>query len=105
MAPKSSSLHALLIGIDHYMPNLLLGKYSYPHLGGCVRDISHVEDFLKNKLGLPADRITKLTASLTDGDKPAEPPARWPTYKNIVAAFKKLIKEAKAGDQVYIHYS
>ena len=105
MAPTSSNLHALLIGIDHYMPNLLLGKYSYPHLGGCVRDISHVEDFLKNKLGLPADRINKLTASLTDGDKPAEPPARWPTYKNIVAAFKKLTKEAKAGDQVYIHYS
>lgn len=105
MAPKSSSLHALLIGIDHYMPNLLLGKYSYPHLGGCVRDISHVESFFKNKLGLAADRITKLTASLTDGDKPAEPPAQWPTYKNIVAAFKKLINEAKAGDQVYIHYS
>ncbi|HEX5735309.1 MAG TPA: caspase family protein [Blastocatellia bacterium] len=105
MAPKSSSLHALLVGIDHYMPNLLLGQYSYPHLGGCVRDISHVEDFLKTKLGLPADRITKLTASLTEGDKPAEPPAQWPTYKNIVAAFKKLTKEAKAGDQVYIHYS
>ncbi len=105
MAPKSSNLHALLIGVDHYMPNSLPGGGYYPHLGGCVRDISHVETFLTNKLGLPTDRVTKLTASLTAGDKPAEPPAQWPTYKNIVAAFKKLTKQAKAGDQVYIHYS
>jgi len=105
MTPKSSRLHALLIGVDHYMPNRLPGGSYYPHLGGCVRDISHVEEFLKNKLGLPADRITRLTASLTEGDKPAEPPAQWPTYKNIIAGFKNLTKQAKAGDQVYIHYS
>ncbi|HJQ69749.1 MAG TPA: caspase family protein [Blastocatellia bacterium] len=105
MAPNSSNLHALLIGVDHYMPNRLPGGSYYPHLGGCVRDITHVENFLKSKLGLPAERIAILTASLTDGDEPAEPPARWPTYKNIVEAFKRLTKKAKAGDQVYIHYS
>ncbi len=104
MATGSSKLHALLMGVDCYLPNRLPDGGYYPNLGGCVRDINHVENFFKTKLGLSADNITKLTAS-GDGDRPSEPEAQWPTYKNMVAAFKNLIKKAKAGDQVYIHYS
>jgi Caspase domain len=92
------------MGVDCYLPNILPDGSYYPNLGGCVRDINNVETFLETKLGLSSDRITKLTAS-GDGSRPMEPEALWPTYKNMVAAFKNLTKTAKAGDQVYIHYS
>jgi hypothetical protein len=99
------NLHALLIGVDCYLPNMLPGGSYYPNLGGCVRDISHVEDFLENKLGLSSDRIIKLTASDTGAAEPPEPPEQWPTYKNMVGAFSELAEVAQPGDQVYIHYS
>jgi hypothetical protein len=102
---KTPNLHALLIGVDCYMPNKLPGGCYYPSLGGCVRDIRHVESFLQSRLGVKPERILKLTASLGGGKKPSEPPAQWPTYENMVASFKRLIEAAKAGDQVYIHYS
>lgn len=102
---RNTDMHALLIGIDCYMPNQLPGGCYYPSLGGCVRDIRHVESFLINRVGLKAERILTLTASLGSGEKPVEPRAQWPTYENMVAGFKKLIDMARAGDQVYIHYS
>src|SRR4051812_4834423 len=57
----TSDLYALLIGIDHYLPNTMPDGSSYPTLGGCVRDINHVEAFLKQKFQLPDQRILKLT--------------------------------------------
>ena len=45
-----SNLYALLIGIDFYFPNLLPGGGSYPSLGGCVRDVRHVEEYFKTRL-------------------------------------------------------
>jgi len=109
---KNSNLHALLIGIDCYLPNKLPGGLHYPSLGGCVRDINHVENYLKFKVGLASDNILKLTSSnknsnngLDDNDKPSEPPEMWPTYENMVNAFEKIIKNAEHGDQLYIHYS
>ena len=99
-----SHLYALLIGVDCYLENQLPGGYYYPNLGGCVRDIAHVEDFLVRRLGLKGDDILKLTAS-GSGTKPAEPEEQWPTYGNMVAAFQKLTGKAKRGDRVYIHYS
>src|SRR5512139_1951705 len=102
---EKSSLYALLIGIDCYLPNQLPGGYYYPSLGGCVRDIKHVEAFLVSRLGMTPERILKLTASPGDGKQPAEPREQWPTYENMVAKFKQLLAIANAGDQVYIHYS
>jgi hypothetical protein len=93
-----------LIGVDCYMPNQLPDGSYYAHLGGCVRDISHVEAFLKRKLNLPDRQIVKLTAS-GGGDRPAEPEDKWPTYRNMVAAFRQLTDTAQPGDRVYIHYS
>lgn len=102
---RAPDLYALLIGIDCYLPNKLPGNLYYRNLGGCVRDILQVERFLKKRLGL-ADRNTlKLTATYTGAPEPGEPHEQWPTYENIVGAFRRLIEEGRAGDHVYIHYS
>jgi hypothetical protein len=50
------------------------------------------------------DNLIKLTASGCS-IRPAEPIETWPTYANIVNAFKTLAEAARAGDHVYIHYS
>ncbi|MBV9924331.1 MAG: caspase family protein [Acidobacteria bacterium] len=97
-------LHCLLIGVDCYMPNRLPDGGCYQSLAGCVRDIGRVETFLK-KLGVPDAQITKLTATDTGAETPSEPEDRWPTYENIVAAFQRLIRDAREGEQVYVHYS
>lgn len=101
----SSKLYALLIGINHYLPNTLSdGSSSYQSLEGCVRDITAVENFLKSTLHVPDRHILKLQAS-TGINGPPEAPEYWPTYENMVAAFHKITEKAQAGDQVYIHYS
>lgn len=102
---NTKNLHALLIGIDCYLPNRLPGGYYYSNLGGCVRDINHVEEFLLRKLGMPHESILKLTATNTGKHQPKEPRAQWPTYENMVSKLKELISKAKPGEQVYIHYS
>ena len=101
-----NDLHALLIGIDCYLPNELPDGASYKSLKGCVRDINHVEAFLKREFNLPSEQIYKLIASNVDGaTEPSEPIDEWPTYENIVNRFKQLIEKAQPEDQVYIHYS
>jgi hypothetical protein len=102
-----SNLYALLIGINCYLPNQLPGGLYYKSLWGCVQDILLVEDFLRERLGVPPERILKLTSSSSDSDppQPPEPPNQWPTYANIVNAFRRLGNLAEPGDQVYIHYS
>lgn len=99
-------LYALLIGIDYYRPNHLPDGTSYPSLGGCVRDINNIEQFLKERLGLTGEQIIKLTATGGGSDStPSEPRKLWPTYKNMVAAFKKITEMASPGEQVYVHYA
>ena len=56
------TLHALLIAADCYLPNRL-PEGSYPNLGGCVRDVQLVEDFLRDRLLLKEDRLVKLTST------------------------------------------
>lgn len=104
---QTPNFYALLIGIDCYMPNRLPEGGYYKNLGGCVRDISHVEAFLKETWKIPANQILKLTASPTSSDptQPSEPPEELPTYKNMVAKFRELTAMAKKDDLVYIHYS
>jgi Caspase domain len=104
---QMSNIYALLIGVDCYMPNQLPDGSYYKNLGGCVRDINHVEAFLKDFQKVPEDQILKLTASPSaeDEKKPVEPPDRLPTRGNMIAAFRKLGEMTPAGSQVYIHYS
>jgi uncharacterized protein YbdZ (MbtH family) len=104
-ASQKPNLYALLIGIDCYLPNQLPGGYYYASLGGCVRDITHVEEFLRRTLGMAQGRILKLTATNAGQGRPSEPEDQWPTYRNMVAKFKQLEAIAHPGDQVYIHYS
>jgi Caspase domain len=99
-----SRLHALLIAADCYLPNRL-PEGSYPNLAGCARDIQLVDDFLRDRLGLKKDRLIKLTSTDGGSSVPSEPPERRPTYENIIAAFKSLAQQARAGDSIYIHYS
>lgn len=102
---QTPNFHALLIGIDFYFPHKLEGG-SYRNLRGCVRDINHVETYLKNTFNLSSDQIIKLTATASDNPKkPKETPEFLPTYENIVAKFKEVTAKAKPQDQVYIHYS
>jgi hypothetical protein len=115
-------LRALLIGIDCYMPNELSDGTFYRSLAGCVRDILKVEQFLRSEFGLTDERLLRLTASRggednpssrgsggtpspIEDEKPTEPPEQWPTYRNIVRAFRKLEESARPGEQIYIHYS
>lgn len=99
------NFHALLIGIDCYLPNKLPDGSYYKNLKGCVRDINDVEAFLKQK-GVPETQILKLTASNVEGStEPSEPKDKWPTYENMVAKFKEITEKAQPQDQVYIHYS
>lgn len=104
---STPNFYALLIGIDCYMPNKLPNGSYYKNLGGCVRDISHVEAFLKETWKIPEKQILKLTASAngSDPNQPSEPPEQLPTYQNIVAKFRELTALAQKDDQVYIHYS
>ncbi len=60
------NLYALLIGIDYYLPNRLPDGSYYPSLAGCVRDITLVEEFLRNKLGVPEEYI--LTSGVVPTD-------------------------------------
>jgi hypothetical protein len=102
---KSSNLYALLIGIDCYLPNKLPDGGYYASLGGCTGDIGLVEDLLQRKLGVPKEQILKLSSSLGEKGTPIEPQNQWPTYKNMVCAFKKTSAIAQRGDQVLIYYS
>ncbi|NEO55456.1 MAG: caspase family protein [Okeania sp. SIO3B5] len=102
---QTSNFHALLIGIDFYFPHKLPDG-NYRNLRGCVRDINHVETYLKNTFNLTPDQIIKLTATASDNPKqPKETPEFLPTYENIVAKFKEVTAKAKPQDQIYIHYS
>src|SRR5512141_43013 len=98
-------MYALLIVIDCYLPNRLPDGGYYPSLLGCVRDVFHVEGLLKNRFGLAQDNLLKLTATNTGTNQPPEPREQWPTYENMVAAFKRVTQMAESGDHVYIHYS
>ncbi len=102
-----SDLYALLIGVDCYMPNRLPDGSYYKNLGGCVRDINHVEAFLKDFQKVPENQIIKLTASPSEEDekKPMEPPEKLPNRQNMIDAFRKLGEIAPANSLVYIHYS
>ena len=102
---QNRTFHALLIGIDKYLPNELSDGSYFRDLSGCVRDIQHVEQFLRAILQVPAENIIKLTASNNGTDEPPEQRECWPTYENMVGAFERLAQKAKAGDQIYIHYS
>lgn len=101
----SGNFHALLIGVNCYLPNRMPRGGTYGNLSGCVSDIARVEKYLRTAHQVPAENITRLTSTTGANGLPVEPPAQLPSYDNIVAAFAALAKKAQPGDQVYVHYS
>lgn len=103
---NKARFHALLIGINQYLPNKLPNGLYYKSLLGCVPDVNLVDNFLRQHLRIPNEHITRLTSSRpVEGVDPPEPRSHWPTYQNIVNALKRLADVAQPGDQVLIHYS
>lgn len=102
---SAPDLFALLIGIDHYLPNRLPDGAIYRKLGGCVTDVKQVQAFLNTKLGLSNENIFLLTATNTGAAEPPEPKELWPTYENMVTEFQKVLQITRSGDHIYIHYS
>jgi len=100
MTEQTSNIYALLIGINHYEPNL-----HYRSLNGAVGDINLVDDYLKETVN--PKRIWKLTAPNPDvSDVRASQEANiLPTYENILKAFNEITETAQRDDLVYIHYS
>ncbi|HEX7186280.1 MAG TPA: caspase family protein, partial [Thermoanaerobaculia bacterium] len=101
----SPPLRALLIGAGHYFPNRLPDGNSYSSLEGAVRDVARMERYLREEIGLAPERISKLTATASPDGGPPEPREQWPTYENMVAAFRRLLDEAAPGEAVFVHYS
>ena len=101
---SKSTFYALLIGIDFYKSNNL-----YKNLQGCVGDIDLVAGYLHKSLQVPGENIWKLTSAFEEDSKltkiRSERKELKPTYKNIIKAFQEITAIAKAGEQVYIHYS
>jgi len=99
-----TNFQALLIGIDYYGPNNL-----FKNLEGCVGDIDLVAGYLQNSLQVPQSNIWKLTSPFEEDStlskvRSARKELK-PSYENIVNAFNEITTTAKAGEQVYIHYS
>jgi|SRR5579883_87078 len=86
---NSANFYALLIGIDCYIPNRLSNGDKIKSLSGCVRNISHVEAFLKEMWKIPENHIMKLTASVNGpgSTQPSEPPEQFQQVNVWVVAF------------------
>lgn len=82
---------ALFIGINY------VGQKG--ELKGCVNDVVNIKKFFETNYPLDDKMV------LTD-DIEAEPETdHAPTHKNILSGFRWLVKDAKAGDSLLLHYS
>jgi hypothetical protein len=79
---------------------LLIGCTRYPNLGpefqltGPGNDVKLMEHVLREKLVFSPEKITVLSEAAGE--------TRSPTYQNIEREFKRLAREAQAGDHVFI---
>ena len=78
---------ALLVGI-----NYIGTPYK---LSGCINDIVNMEAFLRT---IGYTEFIKYSDDTTD-------PTKLPTRNNILIGFLNLLKDAKAGDELWFHYS
>jgi len=78
---------ALLVGINYI-------RTPY-RLNGCINDVVNVEAFLKT---LGYTEFIKYTDDTRDASK-------LPTRNNILIGFQNLLKDVKAGDELWFHYS
>ena len=80
---------ALLIGINYKDSNMALR--------GCVNDVINVHMELTNKCGYDDSHIVILTDSKYNSLRA--------TRQNIIFWIRKMVKETKAGDMLFVHYS
>ncbi|KAF9647631.1 hypothetical protein BDM02DRAFT_3156037 [Thelephora ganbajun] len=105
-APKQKSAHniprilryskctgrkkALCVGINY--------KGTGKELNGCVNDAKNVRKFLLKNWNFKPEDIVVLTDDTQD-------PRRLPTKANMLSAMKWLVRDAKAHDSLFFHYS
>lgn len=65
-------------------------------LRGCHNDALNMIEYIKDVHGFPEENITIL---MDDGNHTE------PTRDNILAAYRKLVRESQPGDVVFTHYS
>lgn len=94
---------ALLIGVDFYTESPLTT---------CVADVDMIEQYLRyagKKQNIQLRHVERLTASNPDSgathtmERPF--PSTWPTFGNLRASLLRISEIARAGDQVYVHFS
>jgi hypothetical protein len=86
-----SRRRAVFIGIN-YMQS------SSNRLAGCANDVKKMVSYMSGK------KFDSVVLSDDIASKP-EKSIKWPTRKNILNAIDWAIKDMKAGDEAFIHYS
>lgn len=95
LAPRR---HVLLVGIDAYE--------RVEPLFGCVNDIDAIEAILLDRLGVPAEAITKFVAPHPWQTRSPRLPEGEPTSANLRAALEALAGDSvRPGDRVLIYYA
>lgn len=89
---RGSSKKSVLIGINY------LG--SRRPLSGCINDVKNVKKFLTEKYGYPSDAAHMKV--LTDDSRNS---SSKPTKRNMISAMRWLVRGARPGDQMFLHFS
>ena len=88
ISTKTNRRRAVFIGIN-YMQS------SSNRLAGCANDVKKMVSYMSDK------KFDSVVLS----DDIAEKNIKWPTRKNILNAIDWAIKDMKAGDEAFVHYS
>ncbi|MFN8440844.1 MAG: SAV_2336 N-terminal domain-related protein [Caldilineaceae bacterium] len=83
---QTTTIHALLIGINHY------AEPGVTPLNSCVTDVELTQSWLQERFQLSLSYLQRLTEQQA-------------TKYAILSALNKIAEQAQAGDHVYIHYS
>ncbi|ORZ30868.1 peptidase C14, caspase domain-containing protein, partial [Catenaria anguillulae PL171] len=81
---------ALFIGINY--------TGTKAELRGCINDVKNISSFLFQRYGFSPDNSIILTDDQTDRN-------RLPTKANMVSGMKWLVKDARPGDSLFLHFS
>ncbi len=102
---EAPALRALLVGIDHYPASPAAGGVHLPVLRGAVHDVTTMERYLRQRLGVPAERVRTLVSPAPDGPAAGAAGGEPPTLDRLLAALARLCDEARPGEQVLIQFS
>lgn len=79
---------AVMIGINY------VGQQG--ELSGCHNDVKNMMEYLITKEGFELQNITVL---MDDGQHDS------PNYRNIMEAYRAIVRQSRSGDTVFLHYS